>query len=945
MEPDSQASEVHHHTPFTKVEAGIEALFGGEKHSHAHVGHVCDQLHPEHLINRFHSFAPETTGDAKWFVDGCSYFYAVSQALERAQETIFILDWWLSPEMYLRRPPSKNSQYRLDAMLKTAAERGVTVNVIIYKEVQAALTLDSAHTKQTLEALHPNIHVFRHPDHVPTGYDVKSEFKKAFKDLTHFDLAKASHAAVKAIYGVADDIVLYWAHHEKLLIVDNRICFMGGLDLCFGRWDTNSHPIADAHPGDLDAIIFPGQDYNNARIFDFSGVGNWNQNKLDRTQSSRMGWSDVALCMTGSITHSLVDHFVDRWNYIYEVKYSEKNGDKYRPIDTPDTIEEIGNTVHQAVDSLRKRFTKGLRGLRRRKAAIKEDKLNIQLTRSCTRWSSGHRTEHSIANAYVDAILKARYYIYIENQVSALIIPQLRSARLVSYRSKFFITATSSKQHPVVNKIGAAIVQRIRRAHKNNERFKIWVVMPAVPAFAGDLKSNDALGTRAIMKYQYNSISRGGHSIIERLQQAGIEDPSEYINFYNLRNFDRINTSTTMEAAEIKAGVEYEEARKEHDDQVGASRLPLGEGTGGSTGSYKKYQEQAQTVVDKTKDSIVAAYMDGRDELSDFAWDGNPNAEMDAFVSEELYIHSKLLIADDDLVICGSANLNDRSQLGTHDSEIAVVIEHGPRVSSIMDGQPYQASKFAASLRREIFRKHLGLLPHQDPEQPNANWYPITDGLNEYDWDSPADVLVRDPLHPNFANLWRGTAKSNTEIFRRAFHPVPDDTVRTWKDYDEFFTKYFKTFADTKKDDRHASKRSTDDVCAGVGEGVTQDGQRDTSNGKDAAFKEEEEKELGQAEQNVRVQEATRLDQDVAQIEEEQGDPEQESKKGPEQLEKVEYGHVVRSEFPGGIKELREWLGGVRGSLVEMPLNFLVDVNDIAKTGLMLNSLTEEIYT
>lgn len=83
MEPGSQASEAHTHTPFKKVEAGIEALFSGEKHSHIQVGHVCDHLHPEHLTNRYHSFAPETTGDAKWFVDGCSYFYAVSQALER----------------------------------------------------------------------------------------------------------------------------------------------------------------------------------------------------------------------------------------------------------------------------------------------------------------------------------------------------------------------------------------------------------------------------------------------------------------------------------------------------------------------------------------------------------------------------------------------------------------------------------------------------------------------------------------------------------------------------------------------------------------------------------------------------------------------------------------------------------------------------------------------
>jgi phospholipase D1/2 len=60
-----------------------------------------------------------------------------------AQEEIFILDWWLSPELYLRRPPSKNEQYRVDNMLKVAAERGVKVHVIVYKEVEAALTCNS----------------------------------------------------------------------------------------------------------------------------------------------------------------------------------------------------------------------------------------------------------------------------------------------------------------------------------------------------------------------------------------------------------------------------------------------------------------------------------------------------------------------------------------------------------------------------------------------------------------------------------------------------------------------------------------------------------------------------------------------------------------------------------------------------------------------------------
>ena len=45
-----------------------------------------------------------------------------------------------SPELYLRRPPAKNENYRLDKLLKAAAERGVKINVIVYKEVEAALT-------------------------------------------------------------------------------------------------------------------------------------------------------------------------------------------------------------------------------------------------------------------------------------------------------------------------------------------------------------------------------------------------------------------------------------------------------------------------------------------------------------------------------------------------------------------------------------------------------------------------------------------------------------------------------------------------------------------------------------------------------------------------------------------------------------------------------------
>lgn len=62
--------------------------------------------------------------------------------------------------------------------------------------------------------------------------------------LHSHDLANLPKASKEALYGFSDDMVLYWAHHEKLCVIDGKLAFMGGLDACFGRWDTNDHPIA-----------------------------------------------------------------------------------------------------------------------------------------------------------------------------------------------------------------------------------------------------------------------------------------------------------------------------------------------------------------------------------------------------------------------------------------------------------------------------------------------------------------------------------------------------------------------------------------------------------------------------------------------------------------------------------------------------------------------------
>ena len=170
-------------------------------------------------------------------------------------------------------------------MLKRKAEQGVKIYVVVYKEVTQTMTMSSHHTKETLDALHPNIACMRHPDHIGSKDDVE-----------------------------------FWSHHEKVVVVDNHYACIGGLDLCFGRWDTHSHPLADVHPTDPFATLFPGQDYNNARIMDFQNVPNYISNGLSSLEAGRMPWHDVHMTLTGEVVLDIVQHFTERWNEIKKRK-------------------------------------------------------------------------------------------------------------------------------------------------------------------------------------------------------------------------------------------------------------------------------------------------------------------------------------------------------------------------------------------------------------------------------------------------------------------------------------------------------------------------------------------------------------------------------------------------------------------------------------------------
>jgi phospholipase D1/2 len=147
----------------------------------------------------------------------------------------------------------------------------------------------------------------------------------------------------------------------------------------------------------------------------------------------------------------------------------------------------------------------------------------------------------------------------------------------------------------------------------------------------------------------------------------------------------------------------------------------------------------------------------------------------------------KIIANLDKIVICGSANLNDRSQQGDRDSEVAVVIEDPAMRPSKMNGMPvyslsiapadslkYQVSHFAASLRRRLMREHLGHLAAEnfDTITPNSQPLPVE---NVYDWGSQEDLLFEDPLSPAFLELLTTTARNNAKVFWDIFRALPSD--------------------------------------------------------------------------------------------------------------------------------------------------------------------------
>ncbi|XP_057215443.1 phospholipase D2 isoform X2 [Triplophysa rosa] len=580
----------------------------------------CCDFSQTHLFDGFAPPRPDTL--TKWYVNGNGYFSDLADALEQAKEEIFITDWWLSPEVFLKRPAT-NTYWRLDKILKRKAEQGVKVCVLLYQEVEMALGINSGYSKKTLMNLHPNIKVMRHPDHVASA-------------------------------------VFLWAHHEKMVSIDQSVAFMGGLDLAFGRWDDSDYRLSDlpspkrtAEPDpesdkvdssavpltelssdekcedevdlSLNALLWLGKDYSNFIKRDWTQLDQPYQDNVDRTQVPRIPWRDLGAVHHGKAARDIARHFIQRWNFtkIFKSKYK----DDFYPYLLPkshSTADKLPFTVPGAA------------------------KASVQVLRSVDRWSSG-TCERSILNAYVHVIENSQHYVYLENQ--------------------FFIRCSDGKS--VHNTIGDAIVNRILRAHSEGKKYRVFVVIPLLPGFEGDISQGGGNAIQAILHYTYRTINRGEHSILSRLKEKMQDEWTQYISLCGLRTHAQLGRSP---------------------------------------------------------------------------------------ITELIYVHSKALIADDRCYIIGSANINDRSMLGSRDSELAVLVKDEERVPSVMNGEEYQAGPLALALRKACFGVLLG-----------AKSDPALD--------------IDDPISDHFFNdVWNRIAQSNAVIYEKVFRCLPLDSIRNLRE-------------------------------------------------------------------------------------------------------------------------------------------------------------------
>ncbi|KAL7718330.1 phospholipase D [Entamoeba marina] len=173
-------------------------------------------------------------------VDGEEALMEMAESIMMAKETIFITDWRIDPDLVMvRKQGHALNGKTLVELLLSASIRGVKIRILLYNSPFFMNITKGDQKKLILEQVHPSIECVSHR------------------------------------WNVA------YAHHQKSMVVDHQIAFLGGIDLAKGRWDTHDHFI-NPHTYQNNSELFPQTDYYNSLIRD-----------KDYNETPRLAWHDI----------------------------------------------------------------------------------------------------------------------------------------------------------------------------------------------------------------------------------------------------------------------------------------------------------------------------------------------------------------------------------------------------------------------------------------------------------------------------------------------------------------------------------------------------------------------------------------------------------------------------------------------------------------------------
>ncbi|KAH1240193.1 hypothetical protein AAZX31_07G009700 [Glycine max] len=383
----------------------------------------------------------------------------VYKAIEGAKYLVYIAGWSFNPMMVLVRDPlteiPRARGIKLGELLKKKAEEGVAVRVMLWDD-ETSLPF------------------------VMNKGELNNQDEEAFAYFNHTKVicrkCPRSHHMFPTLF----------AHHQKTITVDTKapksvgdrelMSFLGGLDLCDGRYDSEQHSlfqtlIRESHCYDFYQTSIEGASLNKG--------------------GPRKPWHDAHACVTGEAAWDVLTNFEQRWTKQCDPSFLVPSS----------TLANLMPRTSSSTPTERNWKVQVYRSIDHVSVGELSTKLNV---------------ERSIHEAYVEAIRRAERFIYIENQC--------------------FIGGChwwkKDRHSGCTNLIPIEIALKVVSKIKAKERFSVYIVIPMWPE--GEPESEpvqDILHwTRETMAMMYRLI---GDAIQESGEPA---HPRDYLNFFCLAN-------------------------------------------------------------------------------------------------------------------------------------------------------------------------------------------------------------------------------------------------------------------------------------------------------------------------------------------------------------------------------------------------------------------------